>query len=163
MPFSRFVCLTFYSFLTYTVNLMSLNSHFPARGLLHEVSVSQRFVLLFLQPVVCVMHIHSFIHSGYFYSAFSSPLLLRGTIPTQYGYCVGVSRHRKQRVKDFLKASTWRLERNSNPRPFGRKATNLPISHYPHEHLIFFALLYLDWHTCTYFCPFCLTTNQTQS
>src|SRR6218665_1401778 len=28
-------------------------------------------------------------------------------------------RHRQLRVKDLLEISTWRLERNSNPRPFG--------------------------------------------
>ena len=37
-------------------------------------------------------------------------------------------RHRQLRVKDSHKAPTWRLERNSNPRPFGRKVTNLPMS-----------------------------------
>src|SRR6218665_268212 len=34
---------------------------------------------------------HSFIHSDHFYSASSSPLLLRSA-PTQHGYCAGVSR-----------------------------------------------------------------------
>ena len=35
--------------------------------------------------------INLFIYRGYFYSTSSSPLLLRG-IPTQHGYCAGVSR-----------------------------------------------------------------------
>src|SRR6218665_2282167 len=38
-------------------------------------------------------------------------------------------RHKKLRVKDLPKVPAWRLERDSNPRPFGRKATNLPMSH----------------------------------
>ena len=33
-------------------------------------------------------------------------------------------------VKDLPKVYTWHLERNLNPRPFRRKATNLPISHH---------------------------------
>src|SRR6218665_675031 len=37
-------------------------------------------------------------------------------------------RHRQLRVKDLPKVPTWRLERDSNPQPFGRKVTNLPMS-----------------------------------
>src|SRR6218665_268311 len=37
-------------------------------------------------------------------------------------------RHRQLRVKDLPNVPTWRLERNSNPRPFGRKASNLLMS-----------------------------------
>ena len=33
-------------------------------------------------------------------------------------------------ARKLLKVPTWRLERDSNPRPFGRKATNLPMSHH---------------------------------
>src|SRR6218665_2070017 len=61
-----------------------------------------------------------FIHFGYFYSASSSPLLLRVSPDTA----------RILRVKDLPKVPTWRPERDSNPRPFGRKATNLPMSHH---------------------------------
>src|SRR6218665_3671642 len=46
--------------------------------------------------------------------------------------CIAVytlKRYRQLRVKDLCKVPTWRLERDSNPRPFGRKATNLPMSH----------------------------------
>src|SRR6218665_3116714 len=40
---------------------------------------------------------HSFIHSGHFYSAPSSPLLLRGACSRlQHGYCIGVSRRSAQ-------------------------------------------------------------------
>src|SRR6218665_3957199 len=52
---------------------------------------------------------------------------------TQHGYCVGVSTpkcHRQLRIKDLPKVPTWRLERDSNPQPFGRKASNLPTRHH---------------------------------
>src|SRR6218665_3987738 len=73
----------------------------------------------------------SFIHSGYFYSASSSPLLLRGApgtarIPRRR---FSPKHHRQLRVKDFPKDPTWRLERNSHLRTFGRMAPNLPMSH----------------------------------
>src|SRR6218665_1336637 len=64
--------------------------------------------LLLLTPLLYLLHsfihsfirsfIHSFIHSGHFYSAPSSPLLLRGD-------------------PDYSMDTTWRLERESNPRP----------------------------------------------
>src|SRR6218665_1877557 len=42
-------------------------------------------------------------------------------------------RHMQLRVKDLSRVPMWRLERDSNPRPFGGKASNLPISHHvPH-------------------------------
>src|SRR6218665_3383397 len=49
-------------------------------------------------------------------------------VPTQHGYCVGVSR---RSAKGNCKVPTWWLERDSNPQPFGRKATNLPKLPYP--------------------------------
>src|SRR6218665_1717181 len=58
----------------------------------------------------------SYIHSGYFYSAYSSPLLLRGAPDTARILC-----------RDF---HTWRLERESNPLPFERKASTLPMRHH---------------------------------
>src|SRR6218665_685535 len=39
-------------------------------------------------------------------------------------------RHRQLRVKDLLKVPTWRLERDWNPRPFGRKASNISMRHH---------------------------------
>ena len=36
-------------------------------------------------------------------------------------------------VKDLPKVATWRLEWESNPWPFGRKASTLPVSHTPHR------------------------------
>ena len=39
-------------------------------------------------------------------------------------------RHRQLRVKDLNTVPMWWLEWDSNPRPFRRKATNLPMSHH---------------------------------
>src|SRR6218665_751611 len=76
--------------------------------------------------------IHSLIHSGYFYSASSSPLLLRGALDTVRVLFRSFTpkRHRKLRVKDLPKVHTWRLERGSNPRPSGRHASTLPMRHH---------------------------------
>src|SRR6218665_1714735 len=64
----------------------------------------------------------SFIHSfGHFYSAPSSPLLLRGA-PDHSTDTVSefhAEAHRQLHVKDLPKVPTRRLERESNPRPFG--------------------------------------------
>src|SRR6218665_3293364 len=67
--------------------------------------------------------IHSFIHSGHFYrnSAPPSPLLLRGA-PDYSTHTVSefhAEAHRQLYVKDLPKVPTWRLERESNPRPSG--------------------------------------------
>src|SRR6218665_2352577 len=55
---------------------------------------------------------HSFIHSGYFYSASPSPLLLRGAPDTARILCRSFTpkRHRQLRVKDLPKVPTWTLE-----------------------------------------------------
>src|SRR6218665_1547944 len=76
--------------------------------------------------------IHSFIHSAYFYSASSSPLLLRGDPDTAriLRRSFTPKRHRQLRVKDLSHVTKWRLERDSNPRPFRPKASNLPMSHH---------------------------------
>ena len=73
-----------------------------------------------------------FVHSGYFYSTSSSPLLLRGASDTAriLYWSFTPKRDRQLRVKDFPKITTWWLERESNPQPFGRKAKNLPMSHH---------------------------------
>src|SRR6218665_2016499 len=56
--------------------------------------------------------IHSFIHSGYFYSASSSSLLLRGPPDTARILCQSFTpkRHRPLRAKDLPKVPIWRLE-----------------------------------------------------
>ena len=63
----------------------------------------------------------SFIHSGHFYSAPSSPLLLRGA-PDYSADTVSefhAEAHSQLQVKDLPKVPTWRLERESNPQPSG--------------------------------------------
>src|SRR6218665_215933 len=72
------------------------------------------------------------IHSGYYYSASSSLLLLRGAPDTAWVLCWSFTpkRHRQLLVKDLPKVPTWRLEWDLNLWPFGRKATNLPMSHH---------------------------------
>src|SRR6218665_3433679 len=78
------------------------------------------------------LNVYSIIHSGYFYSASSSPLLLRGAPDAARILCRGFTpkHHRHLRVKNSSKVPTWQLERDSNTRPFGRKATNLPMHHH---------------------------------
>ena len=78
----------------------------------------------------------SFIRSGYFYSASSSSLLLRGAPDTARIQHRNFTpkRQRQLWVKDFSKVPTWRLERESNPWPFGTKglySTNAPST--PHS------------------------------
>src|SRR6218665_400182 len=76
--------------------------------------------------------VHAFIHLGYFYSASSSPLLLRGAPDNARILCQSFMPkcHRQLRVKDLPKVPMWQLEWDSNPRTFGRKAINLPMSHH---------------------------------
>jgi len=68
--------------------------------------------------IIILVYIHySFIHSGYFYRASLSPLLLISAPITSRILCRSFTpkRRRQLRVKDLLKVSTWRLERESNP------------------------------------------------
>ena len=76
--------------------------------------------------------IYSIIHSGYFYIASSGPLLFRSAPDTAWIMCRSFTpkRQRQLRVKDLPNVSTWRLERDSNPQPIGRKASSLPMSHH---------------------------------
>src|SRR6218665_2373897 len=92
-------------------------------------TTSSNYMYMYLTTL---RYIHPFIHSDHFYSDSSSPLLFSGATDTaRMLYRSFTSkRHRQLRVKDLPKVPTWRLERNSNPRPFGRKATNLPMSHH---------------------------------
>src|SRR6218665_3830618 len=78
------------------------------------------------------------IHSSYFYSASFSQLLLRGAPDTAWILCRSFmpKRHRQLQVKDLSKVPTWRLERDSNPRPLGRKATNLLMRHQASQYTI---------------------------
>src|SRR6218665_3969012 len=65
--------------------------------------------------------IHSFIHSGHFYSASSSPLLLRGApdYSTDTVSEFHAEAHWQLQVKDLPKVPTWWPERESNQRPSG--------------------------------------------
>src|SRR6218665_287186 len=73
--------------------------------------------------------VHSF---GHFYSAPSSPLLLRGApdynTDTVLEFHAEV--HRQLQIKDLPKVPAWRLERESNSRPSGRKASSQPRRHH---------------------------------
>ena len=70
-----------------------------------------------VRPSVWLSVIFIFIHSGYFYSASSSPLLLRGALDTARILCRNFTpkRHRQLWAKDLPKVSVWRLEQESNP------------------------------------------------
>jgi len=83
-----------------------------------------------------------FIHLCYFYdSASSSPLLLRGAPNTARILCRSFTpkRQRQLRVKDLPKVPTWQLDRESNLRPFGPKAPNLPMNHHAPPPIALFA------------------------
>ena len=96
---------------------------------LHHSSLQQFQLLSYVLPDS--LFIHSFIQA-----TFIAPLQVHyysEALPPLQGYCVGIPRrspmHRQLRAKDFPKVPTWRLERDSNLRPFGRRASNLSISH----------------------------------
>src|SRR6218665_1269653 len=74
----------------------------------------------------------SFVHFGYFYSTSSSPLPFRGAPNTARILCRSFTpkRHRLLQAKDFPKVPKCQPELDSNSRPFGQKATNLPMSHH---------------------------------
>jgi len=72
---------------------------------------------------------YSFIHSGHFYSASSSQLLLRSTPDTAWILCRSFTPNCHRRVKDFPKLPMWRPERDSNPRS-GRRASTQPMHHH---------------------------------
>ena len=76
----------------------------------------------------CIVFIH-------FYSA-SRSMSLSEALPATAIDTVGVympKLYRQLHVKDLPKVLTWRLERDSNPRPSSRKASILPMCHHaPH-------------------------------
>src|SRR6218665_1636364 len=71
--------------------------------------------------LACLINEDSFIHSGHFYSAPSSPLLIRGApdYSTDTVSEFHAEAHRQLQVKDLPKIPMWWLERESNPRPSG--------------------------------------------
>src|SRR6218665_1750945 len=70
------------------------------------------------------MQIHSFTHSfrSFLSHLFKFTIPLRSAPDTARILCRNFTpkRHRQLLVKDLLKVPTWRPERESNPRPFGR-------------------------------------------
>src|SRR6218665_3512848 len=77
---------------------------------------------------------HPFIHSDHFYSASSSPLLLRSAPDTARILCRNFTPKRHRQLRDLPNVPTWRLERDSNPRPSGLKASTLPMYHHTSCH-----------------------------
>ena len=72
---------------------------------------------------------YSLIHSGYFYSATSIPLLLRGAPDTAriLRRSFMPKRHRQLQAKDLPKVSTWQLEREGNPRMYVRSTIGMKL------------------------------------
>src|SRR6218665_816193 len=54
-------------------------------------------------------------------------------LPTPHGYCAGVSRLSATGNCKRRTCPRWRLERDLNLQPFGRKAPNLPMSHHSQQ------------------------------
>jgi len=99
--------------------------------LLLPLSMQLSFIFVISYCHCSFLHsfIYSFIHSGHFCSASSSPLLVRSAPDTARILCRSFTpkRHRQLRVKDFRKVPTWRLQRDSKPRPSeGIESTNVP-------------------------------------
>jgi len=85
------------------------------------------------------LFIHSFIHSGHCYRAPLSPLLLRDAPDHSTDTVSGfhAEAHRQLQIKNMPKVPTWRLERESNPRPSGWKSSSKPRRHHvPQFHLV---------------------------
>src|SRR6218665_1925235 len=103
-------------------------------GLFSQENIKTYSFLSGLSFKLVVFCYNLYIHSGYFYSASSSSLLLRGAPDTARIYATvsefHAEAHRRMRVKDLPKVPTWWLERDSNLGPFARKATILPMSHH---------------------------------
>src|SRR6218665_1045784 len=59
-----------------------------------------------------------------------------------------LKRYRQLQVKELPKVPTWRLERDSNPRPSGRKASSLPMRHQAPQRCI----TLLGYHVTLWYC-----------
>ena len=103
----------------------------------HLISTWILIKVLQINAINKILHVYSFIHSGYFYIASSSPLLLRGAPDTARILCRSftLKRNRQLWVKDLHKVPKWRLEQDSNPRLLRRKPPNLPMSHHAQKRL----------------------------
>ena|SRR6218665_279403 len=84
-----------------------------------------QIIICNLLPLKFIHLLLKVIHSGYFYSTYlNSPLLRSATDNLPKGRFV-------------------RRKRDSNPRPFGRKAPNLPLSHHaPHSYFQIISNMY---------------------
>src|SRR6218665_520489 len=91
----------------------------------HEARPNFCATLAYVPSTVLCRILFSFIHSGHFYSAPSCPLPLRGApdYSTDTVSEFHAEAHRQLQVKDLQKVPTWRLERESNPRPSGSKSS----------------------------------------
>ena len=138
---------------------LAYNCRFP----MYPNESNFRYLLLFLGRRATFPQVllnpggSSLFHSGYFYSASSSPLQLRGAPDTVRILCRSFTpkRHRQLWVKDLPKVPT-RLERDSNLQPFGRKAPNLPMSRHVPRH----SYTYIMWKYLQ-FCIKCFSGWQT--
>jgi len=104
--------------------------HCPIVGLCLPVLLQVSCIMwMTLESSTMLIFTISFIHSDYFYSASSSPLLFGGAPDTTRILCWSftLKHHRQLRVKDLLKVPVWRPEQDSNPWPFRRRVTNLPL------------------------------------
>ena len=86
---------------------------------------------LLIYTLLSIMHQATEIHSGYFYSASSSPLLLRSAPDMARILCRNFTpkHHRQLWVKDLPKVPTWQLERELDPWPFRWKSSTQPMRH----------------------------------
>jgi len=105
-----------------------------------------------------------FIHSGHFYSASSSPLLIKSAPDTAriLGWSFTPRCHRQLRVKDLPKVLAWRLARDSNSR--SSASTPSMCHHVSHVMLcglvkieiLFFKFFYLSLTDGSFFRILCL-------
>src|SRR6218665_1756710 len=110
MPFSRF----FYVLSIYPSADSSLFYPYALQqNLLCSIPMPFRRIFSVLSLCPSTDFFCSFIHSGHFYSAPSSPLLLRGApdYSTDTVSEFHAEAHRQLQVQDLPKAPTWRLER----------------------------------------------------
>ena|SRR6218665_3842542 len=79
------------------------------------------FLAYMVYGFIPAISMYAFIHSGHFYSASSSPLLLRGApdYSTNTVSEIRAESHMQLQVKHLPMVSTWRLDPESNPRPSG--------------------------------------------
>ena len=83
------------------------------------ICLSLPVTLCLCLPFFLLNPVYILIHSGYFYSTFSSPLLLRGAPNTARILCRSFTpkSHMQLEAKDLPKLPTWRLEWDLNPQP----------------------------------------------